>query len=650
MTVSSMDGRPAAGPSFVAASVGILHRRWHVAGWVALAVVAVSMAILFLPHPIYRSEARLKIGEPPPSAGVSPTGGLLSFLRLGGDPFSNDLEILSSRTLAEGVVRDAALSVAVKAPRGWYRDSLFTSLELSPSDTTAKATFEVRWEADGMVAVRRVSPDAAELGTFAVGVPADFGGVRAVFAARRPDGPESVRMRTIPFDEAVRKAASHLDVNRTRREANVLEITYNASDPGMARQVVESAVHHFLGLRTHIFERESTETVDSLRTVADQTHRDLRRAEDSLEVVQRSTGLVAPDAQSEALVSRYEKAYAALQAARIERDELDAQMVRVGGAKDRIQAWSTLVAHPRFLENETVGRLLQELTGLEARRTDLLSQRRAESLDAKTLDAQIAQMEESLEALVREYRTSLVEQIEELGKRVAEMDGLLHGLPAQAVELGRRQRSVKILSQVLVLTEQRLREEELRQALAFSNVQVIDPPALRYRPVWPRPSLGIAVALVLALASGLLSMVLGERADTSLRRALRIRELTGSPVLAAPMSPAARLRPEELEVVREAAGGACVLVPCGAAASDVDAVALALSGAVAAEARDSVGDFAAAAALARNGVPIVLVVRAGSTSEADLAGVMSLLRGLTLGVAGTVVVCGTSREREALWN
>ena len=59
-------------------------------------------------------------------------------------------------------------------------------------------------------------------------------------------------------------------------------------------------------------------------------------------------------------------------------------------------------------------------------------------------------------------------------------------MPARVAELGRRQRDVRLLSEIVVLTEQRLRQEELREALTYSNVQVIDPPALRDRPVWPR--------------------------------------------------------------------------------------------------------------------------------------------------------------------
>jgi uncharacterized protein involved in exopolysaccharide biosynthesis len=619
----------------------VLRRRAALAAGVFAAVLAGSAAVLFLSHPVYRAEARLKIGEPPPTAGVSPTGGLLSFLRTGGDPFANDLEILSSRSLAERVVREAALSVRLRASRGWYRDSVFVALALQ--DTTTKAEFEATWAGEG-VRVRRISPGEEDMGTFATGAPAVFGGMRVVFAARRPGAPESVRIRTIPFDEAVRLTARKLKVRRTRREANVLEVSYALNDPAVASAVVESAVRNFLALRIGIFERESRETVDSLRSASEETRRDLAQAEDSLEAIQRRTGLVATDAQSEALIERYEGVWTALEEARAERSALESQAARAGDRSGGVAAWSAVVAHPRFLENPTVGELLTKLTELEEARTALLSMRRPESADARTLDAQIAQLEDALEALVTEYRTALGERIIELESRVETLDGVLDRLPAETIELGRRHRSVRLLSEILILTEQRLRQEELRQALAFSNLQVIDPPRLRYRPVWPRPKLGLAVAGVLAFGSALLGIVVVERADPTVRRAARIRELTGASVLAAARPD---LSPAELQAVRGVARGAGTLVLC----AGVDAgTGRRIAEATGLEGPATVAGYAEAASLARDGGTVVLAVRVGHTSEHEVDRTVRLLREAGASPAGTVAFCRSPREERLLWD
>ncbi len=631
-------------PDFLRSVIRVLARRLPWGAGIAAAVMVVVALVLLLSRPVYRAEARLRIGEPPPSPGVSATGGLLSFLRTGGDPFANDLEILSSRTLAEEVVRTVALSVRLDAPRGWTRDSLFTAVGLSSRDTTFKATWEATWEGD-QVRVERTAPQRGEVGRFRVGEAAEFGGMELTFAPRREGGPTTIHLVTRPFGEAVRSASGGISLVRTRRDANVLQISYTHDDPGVADAVVNAAVSEFIRLRARLFRQESDQTVDSLKTVARGTRAELRAAEDSLERVQRRTGLVAPDAQSEALVQRYEIVYQELTQARAELDLLDRQLIRVDEAADPMSAWSTLVAHPRFLENQTVGTLLERLTLLEEQRTATLAVRQPESREARTLDQQIRQLDEALRKLVSEYRTSLADGVAELEHRRAELERVVGALPAQAVAFGRGQREVRVLSEVSVLTEQRLRQEELRLALAFSNVQVVDPPALRYRPVWPRKKLGLAAGLLIASGAGLLGMVVVERADPTVRSARWLEDATGSPVVAlragAPPSEA------ELATLRSWLGETGVIVPIGPmhplGAQVLDAVR------EPARAR-AVASFADATVLAGEARRCVLACVSGRSRRQDVERVSAWLSRAGCPVSGSVVVVRRRSEVAALWD
>jgi len=86
----------------------LISRRWRAGTSVFWIVLLLGVALLFLTRPVYRSDATLRLGSPPPSSGVNPAGGVMSFLQLGGDPFANDLELLGSRSLAEAVVEEVA--------------------------------------------------------------------------------------------------------------------------------------------------------------------------------------------------------------------------------------------------------------------------------------------------------------------------------------------------------------------------------------------------------------------------------------------------------------------------------------------------------------------------------------------------------------
>jgi hypothetical protein len=306
-----------------------------------------------------------------------------------------------------------------------------------------------------------------------------------------------------------------------------------------------------------------------------------------------------------------------------------------------------LVAHPRFLENETLGGLLDRLTELAQLRTEALSRRRPEAREVRTLDEQIAGLDTALRTLVDEYRVALDQRVAEAQRQVDQLDLLLTDVPSRIVQLGRQQREVRILSEVSVLTEQRLRQEELRLALAFSNVQVVDPPALLYRPVWPRKKFGLAVGMLLAVGSGLVAMVLVERADGSVRRAARMRALTGAPVLAAPIARRGRwsLDGREADAVRGAGGSRLRLVACAGAEAAARDVTTDLDPAAGEPAR--VDGFADAAALVPEAV--VLVVRVGATSEAEVRRVAGLVREAGGDVVGSVAACTSARQRGALW-
>ena len=640
---------------FVAEWLRLLRRRapWAVA--VFSAIMALTAAVVFLSRPVYSAEARLSLGEPPPMSGVSPNAGIFSFLQLGGDPFSNDLELLGSRSLAEELVRDVALHVRVDAPRGFHRDSLFTAL--SGADSTVKETFSVTWTDATTVSVRRTSPTDSAMGSFQAGMPARFGGVRATFRPREPWGPEEIDISTLPFGEVVPQVSSRLSLSRTRREANVLVISYAHTDPGVADAVVEGAITHFLAMRAEIMERESAETVDSLRSVARSTDAELLAAEAVVEELQRSAGMVAPDAQSEALIQRYEESVGALETARAELEALELQLARVQQATDPIEAWTTLVAHPRFLENQTIGEILGRLTQLQAQLTALIARRTSASRDVQTLEAQIGQLDGALRTIATEFRGALSGQVVDLELRVAAMDATLSRIPEQVIELGRRQRTARVLAELLIITEQRLRQEEIRQALTFSNVQVIDPPALWYRPIWPRKKLGLAVGFLLAAGGALLTVVVVEQADGRIHSEGDVRAATGAPILFGVVRSKSGLRLTEQDAavfrhgVERAGADGVVTVASVSGGSEPGGVIEALTGlGVTLEMHGaSLHAFGAAVGAAARGGVVVLVIRAGHSTRSHTARAARLIEEAGGRVAGTIVVADSSARLESLW-
>ena len=645
--------------------VSLLRRRWLAGNAAFLVVLGMAAWVLLNARPIYRADAKFRIGEPPPNTPVGTTGtSLLGIMRLGGDPFANDMELLGSRTVTEAVVREAVLTMRVIAPAGWHRDSLFSSV--STADSTIKAVFEARWQPDGKIAVQQMAPKKHEIGTFAAGTPVSLGGVTVAFKPKKPHGPEHIRISTIPFGEAVRVTQSRITVGRKRRDANVAEIRYTDPDPRVSKTVVFSALDHFIQLRTQIARRESGQNVDSLRVVARQTLAELTSVEAGLEQHERTTRLVDPSTQNEAFVKRYAETASALETARAQLEGLTAVLKRAGEVASPAERWTKLLAFEPFLNNETIGGLLNQLNTLEARRSELAPRRTESNREYAIVLDQIAYIDRSISAVARDLETGLREQKDRLEVQLQNMDAALAALPANAIELARRQRSAKVLSDVLVQTEQRLRQEELRQALSFSNIQVIDPPALRYKPVWPRKKLGMAVGFLLAMLSGVLGMALVEQADRRVRTAADVMRLTSAPVLGVAIRQANSIRFNAQEVralVQHASANGrgplrVLLAPVGSAR--VDDVARSVTGALPSpvvatatvpeiQQAANITDFASASAAAGSDVPVTLVIEAGRTTRTELQRAAELIRQAGGSIGGIVIVVGGERSALTVW-
>ena len=656
----------------------VLRRRWPIGAGVFAGVMLLSAAILFLAKPIWRADATMRLGAASPSGnlalgGGAPTGLFAMFQQMSGDPFANELELLSSRTVIEGVVEDNALNVGVRAPRGWTRDSFFVALQADRN--TAEAEFELSWASNG-VTVRRISPTSAALGTYAFGLPAHFGGVTATFQPMRADAPKTIRLRTMPFGAAVRNTKARLHADKIRREANLVRLKYEDADPALAQNVLTSATQRYVALRAQLQHKESGQTVDSLRAVANQTMAELRRQETGMESFQQQSRVVAPEFQSEAFVKRQADVIARLESTRLELARADEIVRQLDSIQDPALAWAGLVADPAFARNVTMGTLLTNLVNLQQQRIALAGRRTSEDAQVQNIEHQITYLDSSLRKLVREYRDGLASSVRLLSGQASALDSQLRQVPAGAIEYGRRQRELKLLSEVYLFTDQRARQEDLRNAISFANIQVVDPPATSYKPVWPRKKLGLLVGFIIGLTFATFGMALAERVDGSIRETASARALFGAPIVATLSrngTGTVALDAAQRQALRLGMNGQRMLVVAPATTRDTDAAsavtdALTQNARVPVHAGVSESEIASIASLAIEqaaapetfataaqiseyaaaGAGVVLVVDVGVTQQAAVKRAAHQLREAGVAASGIVLV-GTPHQIRDLW-
>src|SRR5205823_9562633 len=104
--------------------------------------------------------------------------------------------------------------------------------QYAASSRTEKARFRADWLESGRVRVREVSPSDSLIGDVAPGTPTSFGGVTLAFRAWRADAPRTITIKTMPLGEAVRVARDKVHSERTRRDANALDVWCDGTDAG----------------------------------------------------------------------------------------------------------------------------------------------------------------------------------------------------------------------------------------------------------------------------------------------------------------------------------------------------------------------------------------------------------------------------------
>ena len=239
--------------------VDILRRNfWLILGCTILCVSA-AVAYVVLARPSYRAEAAIRIDDrrqPIPALDV------LALYR--GNELSTEIEMLGSRTLAEGVVAALGLQLEITQPRAVLREEVFASVRVARDAPAARYRLEPA-DSDGFV-VRNDSSEAV-LGRTVPGKPLTFRGVELEVSPHAL-GLGPVAFSVVAFDDAVRGLQGALSIKRRNREANIVDVGYRGTDPRLVQDVPNLLATRFIIDRQ---ETQQTETRSTGAFLRDQT-------------------------------------------------------------------------------------------------------------------------------------------------------------------------------------------------------------------------------------------------------------------------------------------------------------------------------------------------------------------------------------------
>ncbi|MDB4948735.1 MAG: capsular exopolysaccharide family [Gemmatimonadetes bacterium] len=472
---------------------GLVRRKAGFIAAITLLGTAVMAVTTYLQAPRYEANAAIRLQD----TRRQMTGGIedVAMARILGpqtDPVLSQIEILRSRTVIGRVVDAAGMRANIPY-------SMVRALRLSG--------LKVRQDApSGLIRLRYgptsvTATENAERVTAKYGQPLQVGGISFV-VGRRPSAEEG-EVRVISREKAIAATLKGLKT-RPREKTDVIDLSYQSTNPRMAQEVVNGVVAQFQRLNVQQAQQQSRR-----RRIFVQQQ--LQHTDSSLDVAQLA---LADFRRRQQLYSSREK-FAAEQAGLL---QLDAKRAELEAERSTSEAMLSEVAHsrnseslrafasaPGAVQNPVVTELFQQFVRLQVSRDSLLSGTQSNAPtnpDIIRLNRMIASTQARITDAVRSQVSSISARIAALDAQKTRNQGQIQMLPAVESEEVRLVQQVEITKGVADRLREEYQKARIAEEVEAGQVEVIDLADQPAEPVPAHQAFRISLGLLLGLVLG----------------------------------------------------------------------------------------------------------------------------------------------------
>ena len=506
--------------------LGAVRRHWFlVALCVGLAVLA-GGAVVARTRPIYEAATTIEID---PKQSVTPE--VYRRASSSGD-LATGIEVLKSWTLAAGVVDSLALRLRVVHPAAVSRQTLLANIEISREGADAETYTLLRQPGD------RFGVFAGEPGrlvaTVPVGTRVQADGVAFDLTPAAWEHQKLV-LQVDGYESTVERVRGAIGVGRPGREASIVRVSHQDSDPVLARDVLNALTAQFMARRQAVQTAEARGVAAQLRGQIDTVSRELARAERGFRQYREREQVVDPELEGSTQVTRMAELQAQRGVLEVERralaqllNEVKGEATNGGGSAE---AYRRLAGSPTLFRQQAVSSYLNALTDVEAQRAVLLTRRTPNDPDVVALTSRVDELSEQLRATASTYLDGLTQQIAGVDSEIGRAAQQLGAAPGREAQFTQLQRQPAVLAQTLTMLQTRLKEAQIAQGMEDPSVRVLDRAVVPRRPLRPVPARDLSLAGGLGLLLGIGAAFTRDRLDRSVRTRHDVQTAAGIPVL-----------------------------------------------------------------------------------------------------------------------
>ncbi len=496
---------------------------WIIVVCVGLAVAAGVVAAGRV-EALYEAETTVRIDEQRPAATAASYFGP-DYQQL----LATSTEIIMSRNLALEVVDSLGLRLAVLLPQRTARSELVTWAVVAADAPDAEFRFtRVRGGYDV-----RQEPGGVALGTFSDTLPMQLPGVQLQLS---PAGRLQERMTLVllPRLAVANGVRASFEVLQPNRDANVLRIVFRGTDPELTREIPNVTAHRFVRRKMDLERVSARSTVSYLEAQLGSLDAQLAASEAEIRDYLLREGITTPEDQAQYFFSEINELKSAAATLRGIREQLNLAF-RGAESTDSVTRRRALLERILSTEAFSDARIaeseVERLGLLVDERTQLLNRRMPTDPDVRALDRRIDAVQDVIEDRARRFLTGVNAQIAVLETRVRDLEEQRKKIPEQQLTFQRLERNRRVLEDLSMMVQSRLKEAEISAAVQDSTAQVLDEAAGAPMMISQSKSLIFAIAVLAGLVVGVGIAFLRDWLDTTIRSEADLANVTGVAVV-----------------------------------------------------------------------------------------------------------------------
>ncbi len=343
-----------------------------------------------------------------------------------------------------------------------------------------------------------------------------------------PQGATPDEIRASPaYLKAIRDLEDQVEVERVER-TNLIEIKATSADPKEAARIASSTAKAFQEDNLATRSRHVREARKFIEEQLQEVDSGLRRSEEGLGAYQERTEIILLPEETRAVLNRLVAMEADLEQTKRAVAEAEAQLALLEEGKELVRPVGLTSDNP----NPVLAKLYASFADLALKRESLLLTLQSVHPEVRQVDAEIANVRQSLRGALTSRLQVLREQATELRKGITRLKQQQATLPEAALEMARIEREVKVNERIYSLLRERHQEALIKEKEQVGEVSIVRPAMVPSEPInppgaMPKAAVGIVIGLIMG---GVLAFVV-ETMDTSIGAIDEVESLLQTSVL-----------------------------------------------------------------------------------------------------------------------